>query len=227
MSQSVPSESTTERPNFLRRHTELIVAILLGLVSIATAYATFQAALWDGNMTKAYTTGSNYQTEAESLYLEANQQYVQDGQLLSRLTELQLDIAAGVPGAQDKYDTLAFQYVSPELQAAIDWADEQNAADPEFWYDPLANEDYQAALFGPYAEAKDAGLATIAEGDIANNYSDRLTLNTVLMALSLFLLGVAAVTRNHRTTFILGGVATVIFLAALVLTMFIPFTGIG
>lgn len=221
------SDSAPENPSFLRRHTELIVAILLGLVSIATAYATFQAALWDGNMTKAYTAGSNYQTEAESLYLEANQQYVQDGQLLSRLTELQLDIAAGVPGAQEKYDTLVFQYVSPELQAAIDWADEQNAADPEFWYNPQANDDYQAALFGDYAEKKDLGEQTIAEGDVANNLSDRLTLNTVLMAISLFLLGVAAVTRSHRTTLILGGVATGIFLVALVLTLFIPFTGIG
>jgi hypothetical protein len=223
----VTTESAPSKQSFFRSHTELIVAILLGLVSIATAYATFQAALWDGNMTKAYTAGSNYQTEAESLYLEANQQYVQDSQLLSRLTELQLDIAAGVPGAQDKYDTLYFQYVSPELETAIQWSEEQIAADPEFWYDPQANEDYQDALFGPYAEAKETGLATIAEGDVANNYSDRLTLNTVLMAISLFLLGVAAVTRNHRTTVILGGVATVIFVTAVVLTLFIPFTGLG
>lgn len=221
------TESAPSKQSLFRSHTELIVAILLGLVSIATAYATFQAALWDGNMTKAYTAGSNYQTEAESLYLEANQQYVQDSQLLSRLTELQLDIAAGVPGAQDKYDTLYFQYVSPELETAIQWSEEQIAADPEFWYDPQANEDYQDALFGPYAEAKETGLATIAEGDVANNYSDRLTLNTVLMAISLFLLGVAAVTRNHRTTVILGGVATVIFVTAVVLTLFIPFTGLG
>lgn len=221
------TESTPSKQPFFRAHTELIVAILLGLVSIATAYATFQAALWDGNMTKAYTAGSNYQTEAESLYLEANQQYVQDSQLLSRLTELQVDIAAGVPGAQDKYDTLYFQYVSPDLEAAILWSEEQNAADPEFWYDPQANEDYQNALFAPYAEAKETGLATIAEGDVANGYSDRLTLNTVLMAISLFLLGVAAVTRNHRTTVILGGVATAIFVTAVVLTAFIPFTGLG
>ena len=221
------NDAPISKQSFIHKHIELIVAILLGLVSIATAYATFQSALWDGNMTKAYTAGSNYQTEAESLYLEANQQYVQDGQLLSRLTELQLDIAAGVPGAQEKYDTLVFQYVSPELQSAIDWADEQNAADPDFWYDPQANEDYQAALFGDYAEKKDLGEQTIAEGDVANNLSDRLTLNTVLMAISLFLLGVAAVTRSHRTTLILGGVATGIFLVALVLTLFIPFTGIG
>lgn len=221
------SENTPAPTSFLRRHTELIVAILLGLVSIATAYATFQAALWDGNMTKAYTSGSNLQTEAESVYLEANQQFVQDGQLLVRLTELQLDIDAGVAGAQDKFDTLYFQYVSRELESAIKGAQEQNEADPDFWYDPQSDEDYQAALFGPYAELKEQGDATIADGDLANNYSDRLTLNTVLMAISLFLLGVAAVVRSHRTTWILGGVATAIFLVAVVLTAFVPFVAIG
>ncbi|MDO7880904.1 hypothetical protein [Antiquaquibacter soli] len=221
------STAAPEKQSFLHTHIELIVAVLLGLVSIAVAYATFQGALWDGKMTQQYTIGSNLSTEAESLYLEANQQYVQDGQLLSRLTELELDAAAGVPGAQEKYDTLVFQYVSPELQAAIDWADEQNEADPEFWYDPQSNEDYQAALFGSYAETKDQATATIADGDVANTHSDNLTLYTVLMAISLFLLGVAAVVRNQRTTIMLAGVATVIFVVCLVLTLMIPFIGIG
>lgn len=221
------SSSAPENPTFLRRHIELIVAIMLGLVSIAVAYATFQGALWDGKMTQSYSVGTRLSTEAESLYLEANQQYVQDGALLSRLTELELDIAAGVAGAQDKYDTLVFQYVSPELQTAIDWAAEQNEADPEFWYDPQSNEDYQAALFGAYAEKSDEAEATVAEGDVANGHSDYLTLYTVLMAISLFLLGVAAVTRNHRTTVILSGVGGAIFVVSLVLTLMVPFTPIG
>jgi hypothetical protein len=221
------STAAPENKTFLRRHIELIVAILLGLVSIAVAYATFQGALWDGKMTQSYSVGSRLSTEAESLYLEANQQFVQDGALLSRLTELELDIAAGVAGAQDKYDTLVFQYVSPELQTAIDWAIEQNEADPEFWYNPLDNEDYQAALFGGYAETSDESDATIAAGDVANGYSDQLTLNTVLMAVSLFLLGVAAVTRSHRTTVILSSVGGVIFVVALVLTLTVPFIALG
>lgn len=221
------STAAPENPPFLRRHIELIVAILLGLVSIAVAYATFQGALWDGKMTQAYSEGTRQSTEAESLYLEANQQYVQDGALLSRLTELELDIAAGVTGAQEKYDTLVFQYVSAELQTAIDWAAAENEADPEFWYDPQSNDNYQATLFGAYAEKSDESIATIAAGDEANGYSDRLTLNTVLMAVSLFLLGVAAVTRNHRTTVILSSVGGAIFVVALVLTLMVPFISLG
>jgi hypothetical protein len=226
---SSDAPSTTPQ-TFINRHLELIIAILLGLVSIVTAYASFQSALYDGQMTQKYTIGSNLATEAESLYLEGNQQYVQDAQLYDRLTDLQLDIANPDPAisaaAQIKYDTIYFQSVSDEFDAAIKWADAQNEADPELWYSPLNNEDYQNFLFSGYQDAKDKADVTIAEGDVANGLSDRLTLNTVLMAISLFLLGVAAVVRQTRVKLILGVVASAIFLTAAALTAFIPFIGL-
>jgi len=211
---------------FIRKHIEIIIAILLGLTSIATAYVSFQSALYDGNMTQNYTVGSNLSTEAESLYLEGNQQYVQDAQLYDRLTDLQLDTqnpdAAIAAAAQEKYDIIYFQSVSEDFDSAIQWADEQNAADPELYYSPLDNEDYQNSLFGGYADAKAQASETIATGDRANGLSDRLTLNTVLMALSLFLLGVAALVKRFVVQAILVSVAVVIFLTAAALTASIP-----
>lgn len=216
MSSDAPTAST---PNtFLRRNVEVILAILLGLIATVTAYASFQSSLYDGNQAQAYTIGSNLSTEAESLYLEGNQQYVQDAQLFDRLTDLRLDIANPDPAisaaAQEKYDVIYFQSVSDEFGAAIEWADAQNEADAEFYYSPLDNEDYQASLFGNYAEKHDEAIATIAEGDLANTYGDRLTLTTVMMAISLFLLGIAAVVRQFKVQMILGAVAVVIFLIA-------------
>jgi hypothetical protein len=225
----VSSDATADAPQgltFLRKHTEIIIAILLGVVSIATAYASFQSSLYDGNMTQNYTNGSNLSTEAESLYLEGNQQYVQDGQLYDRLTDLQLDIANPDPAisaaAQIKYETIYFQSVSEEFGAALEWADQQNADDPEFYYSPLDNEDYQAFLFGAYSDTKDEADATIAAGDEANGLSDKLTLATVIMAIALFLLGIAAVVSVFRVKLIMGSVAVVIFVFAVVLTATIP-----
>lgn len=224
MSSDAPTAST---PNtFLRRNLELIIAILLGLVSIFTAYASFQSSLYDGNQAQAYTNGTNERTEAESIYLEANQQFVQDSQLFDRLTDLRLDIANPDPAisaaAQEKYDVIFFQSVSDEFAAAIEWADAQNEADPEFYYSPLNNEDYQDFLFAPYYELKEQADATIAEGNQANVYGDRLTLTTVLMAISLFLLGIAAVVRGFRTQIVLGAVSIVIFLVAVGIMLAVP-----
>lgn len=225
MSSDAPA-ATPQPLTFVRKNVEIIIAVLLGLISIATAYVSFQSALYDGNMTQNYTTGSNLATEAESLYLEGNQQYVQDAQLYDRLTDLQLDALNPDPvlaaAAQEKYDVIYFQSVSEDFGKAIEWADEQNAADPELYYSPLDNEDYLDYLYSGYYDAKEVADATIAKGDEANGLSDRLTLNTVLMALSLFLLGIAALVKKFVVQQILVSVAVVIFVTAAVLTAFIP-----
>ena len=118
------SSETAPTEPFLKRHIELIIAIMLGLIAVVTAYASFQSALYDGQMTQKYTIGSNLATEAESLYLEGNQQYQQDNTLWNDLTLLTIDIDGTDPAAaelaQQKYDTLVFQSVSEDFQAAID-----------------------------------------------------------------------------------------------------------
>jgi hypothetical protein len=223
----VPTAATPARESFLHKHTEVVIAILLGLVSVATAYSSFQAALYDGKVIESNTQATTLATEAESLYLEGNQQYVQDAQLLDRLTDLQLDIenpdAAISAAAQIKYDTIYFQSVSEDLDAAIAAAAVQNEADPDFYVSPLDDEDYQASLFGSYAETKDGADEALAQAKRNGAYGDQLTLNTVLLALSLFLLGIGAVVRAFKVRAILGGVAVVIFLAAVGMTIFVPF----
>lgn len=218
------------RLTFLFSNFELVIVVLLGLVSVATAYASFQAALYDSQMAGAYAKGQSATASAESLYLEANQQYIQDVQVWSRLTELSIDMdnpdpSIGLP-ASDKFDTLYFQSVGETLDAAITWSSEQNTADSDTYAGPFDSEEYMSAMFEPYLDAKAEAEAMIAEGDVFNTHSDRLTLNTVLMALSLFLLGIAAVVRGARSQVVLSAVATVIFAISLVLTAAVPFVSI-
>lgn len=220
--------TTTERTGGLRSSTETIIAILLGLVSIGTAYASFQSALYDGQVVALNTQGSNEAGEAESLYLEGNQQWVQDAQLFDTLTNLSLDTENPDPAisaaAQIKYDTIYFQSVSDEFDAAIQWAAQQNESDPELWYSPLDSEDYQNFLYSGYYDMKAQSEATLAKASEADLRGDKLTLNTVLMALSLFLLGIAAVVKAFRVKIILGSVGVVIFVVAAALTAVVPFT---
>lgn len=207
---------------------QLLIVVLLGIVSVATAYASFQAALYGGLQASAYSKGGAAQTEAESLYLEANQQYLQDAQILTRMTELSIDMESSDPvlaeAASAKFDALVFTAVSADLQAAIDWSVVENEADPETYTDPQESEEYQAALFGAWAELDDESSRLLADGDAYNAHGDRLTLNTVLMAVSLFLLGVAAVLTNRRAQWVLVGVGAAIFVVAVALTALVPFT---
>lgn len=231
--ESVPTEATASGPakeSFLRKHVELITAILLGLVAIVTAYASFQSSLYDGLMTQKYTVGSNEATLAESLYLEQNQQWLQDVQTYNRLDELLFDAESSDPelsaAAFAKYDWLYFTSVSDGFDRAIQNAEALNAEDPDVYYSPSDDEVYQEDLFAGYYEQKAIADAHIAEGDTASALSDRLTLNTVLMAVSLFLLGVSAVVRTFNVKIVLMSVAMVIFVTAAVLTAGIPFIGL-
>jgi hypothetical protein len=227
----VSTDATTEGPqglSFLRKNMEVIIAILLGVVSIATAYVSFQSSLYGGNQAQSYSVGNNQSTEAESMYLEGNQQYVQDSQLWQTLTELRLDMANPDPAiaeaATGKYDTIYFQSVSEDFGAAIERADAENEANPDFYVDPSDDEEYQESLFSTYAETKEQSEKTIKEGDQAGVYSDKLTLSTVIMAVSLFLLGIAAVVSVFRIKLIMGAIGVGIFIVAGIIAVAIPYS---
>lgn len=222
------SPAPVRRLSSLFGNAELVIVTLLGIVSVATAYVSFQAALYDGQTAKSLSQAQSATAEAESLYLEGNQQYVQDGQTLGRLTELQVEMfsedEAVAALASAKYDALRFVAVGPEFDAAIERAAALDADDPEFYHSPLDDEEYQAFLFGAYAEKTDEALAIGEDADRFDAYGDNLTLSTVLMAISLFLLGVAAVVSARRTQYALIGIGGVIFVGAAAFAATIPFT---
>ncbi len=109
------------------------------------------------------------------------------------------------------------------LDAAIQNAAQLDVDDPDFYHDPQADEEYQSALFGAYEETSAESDALLAEGDAANSYGDLLTLSTVLMAITLFLLGVAAVLRRPRTQIVLASIGMLIFAGAAVSAATVPF----
>jgi len=221
--------SAAPRPRFgalFSSNLELVVAILLGLVSIVTAYASFQAALYDSTMAGKYATSNTLSTQAESLYLESNQTYIGDVQLYNTITDLKIEIDSNDPEiaelAQAKYDSLTFQSVSEELAAAITEAEQQDLDDPDFYHSPFGTDAYNEYLYADYEATSAESETARAEGDEANNLSDKLTLYTVLMTIALFLLGIAAVVRQVRTQIILSSVAVVIFGVSAVLTAMVP-----
>jgi len=203
---------------------ELVIVILLGLASVATAYATFQASLWDSAMASEYTRSQNLTTEAQALYLEANQQYVQDAQTYAQLGMLGVDAIGEDPAiaanASAKIEALALTGIDDVLSAALDWSNSTGQY-------PLDSPDYLAERFGEFQAAQDEAAAHVVAGDEANAHSDQLTLYTVLLAIALFLLGIAAVVASATITWGLIGIGSVISVVAIVLTMLVPFAAVG
>lgn len=208
------------------RGLEIVIVVLLGLVSVTTAWASFQAALYDSAMSASYAQATTASTEAESLYQEALQTLRQDEYVWNRLVELSMEQESSNPElaalAELKFSNLHSTSVSEDLQAAIDWSTTENDANPDDYASPFDSEEYMTTLFSPYSDMNATSTESIAKGDEHNGLSDRLTLNTVLMAVSLFLLGIAAILQRRGTVIALTVISTVIFGLALVLTVTIP-----
>jgi len=209
---------------------ELVVVIFLGLVSVATAFTSFQSGLYHGHGDDKVSQSEAAGTLAESLYLEGNQQYVQDAQTVLRLAELNIDAQSADPvtaaDAIAKYDEIYFIGVSPELDAAIRWAADLDESDPGSYHYPLLDDAYLDARYGPYDGQSAVSDELRAEGDQLGKAGDQLGFYTTLMAITLFLLGIAAVVRNLRMRWVLIAIGMTIFLVTVVLTAMIPFTWI-
>src|SRR5512140_3262699 len=69
-----PDGHAAHRPSRRRVETiEILEAILLAVVAIATALSGYQAALFDGESAKEYASSSRLRTEANGTQLTANQ----------------------------------------------------------------------------------------------------------------------------------------------------------
>ena len=229
-SASTASSPEPSRVSSLFGHVELMIVVLLGIVSVTTAYASFQAALYGSKMDSFYAQSTRLTAEAESAYLEGNQQFVQDSATIARLLELEVEMGSPDPLiaelAAEKYDLLNFVAISDELAEGIEWAAAEDEADPAFYTPPQNYEPYLDSLFGLWSELNDEAAQATAAGDEANTNGDRLTLNTVLFAVSLFLLGIAAVLKSRRAQYGLIAVSTAIFGLGLTLTVMIPFVSL-
>jgi hypothetical protein len=213
---------------WFQKFSEIVIVTLLGIVSVSTAYVSFQASLYDSKMFKEYTVAQNMKTEAESMYLEANQQYAQDAQTLVALDQLNVEILSNssvTELAKEKYDALYFGGVSEEFGEAIDRAAAERDLTGEY-ISPQEDEQYLDFLFGPYEEKSVAAEDQTKQGDLFNTHADKLILYTVLMAICLFLLGVAAVVSRSQTKFVISLISLGIFAFTATLASLIPFTGI-
>jgi hypothetical protein len=224
----MPENTSPAREPWWRKHVELIVVILLGVVSVSTAYTSFQSGLYGGASDDRISKSEAAGTEAESLYLEGNQQYQKDSQTVGQLQQLQAAVDAGDPYAQAQYDALYFISVSgTDLEPAFQAAADQDKAEPDFWHDPQADETYQDALFSGYDTEKAKSEKLRKNGDRIGDQGDQLGFYTALMAITLFLLGIAAVVKRAETRWVLIAVGMGIFTATAVATAFIPFVWVG
>jgi hypothetical protein len=184
---------------------EVILAILLGLAAIATAYASYKTNLADGDTLAAYQEGVRLSDSASQQYNDATQNRFEDQTIFLQVQNANINGDEAL--AKEMLDRLA----SPELKKAYDaWKpDEENT--------PLENETYVL----PAAEEADKldaqASAQFEDAKKKDKIGDRYTLVTVILATALFMYGVAAVAKARVTKFATMGIGVVTFVISIAL----------
>jgi hypothetical protein len=186
------AEATAERARSRRDAVvELLEAVFLAIVAVATAWSGYQAAKWDGHSAELYAEASTIRVRADQLLTLGGQQRLLD------VTTFNTWIDAETQG-NDELAALYVRRFSPEYKVAFD-----------AWLatDPLENDD---ALPGPSfmpeyvnheiehgqelnAEAKEI----FDEGTSAQTRAHEYVFTTVVLATVLFLL---ALSQRFRST---------------------------
>ena len=221
MSEETLLEQKTKRAKVF----ELLIVIVLGVTAIATAWASWQASLHSGKQDVSFIMATRLTAEANSMYNEAVNYMNQDMNIWNQIVSLRIDLAFAsnssnadeVEKIEYKLNQIMADNVGDEFARAIDWADAQTE-----YASPFDRQEFIDSYFidaqAVFAEADRAMEA----GNVSSGHADQQGLVTVLFAVVLFLLGIAATLKAETGKMILFVVSLVGFAAATVIMLSIP-----
>jgi len=226
---------------FTEERIEIIVAIMLGLTAVLTAWATWVGSLHGGNQATNYTTSNNLSAEGNSLYNEAAQLQMQDMLLWNEISDLEIDVNyADSIGDTDAMELAAyklyykcldnltdrmaekigFDFDAAEASEPIDyvqsWLEKEESGVSPF------DDDFNAVYFEEATEVIAEADEYLVQGQADNKNGDRFNLVVVIYAVVLFLLGIVGIFKKIPNRIILVGVAALGFLVATIYMITIP-----
>lgn len=182
--ESTPSDRPS-RAELLNRWTEIVSAILLGIVTIATAWSGYQSARWGGVQSTKYSQASALRVESTRASTQAGQQIQIDVALFSNWLNAYAD------ENQPLEEFYRERFRTEFLPAFEAWLATKPAQNPEAPPSPFAMPEYQLAATQQSQDLEQQASATFEEGKAANQQSDDYILNAVILASVLFLAGIA------------------------------------
>jgi hypothetical protein len=186
---------------------EIWIAALLGVVAVITAFATYKAVLEDGDTLANFNEGVRINDDATASDTEGTQQYTTDQAIY--LEYIKSDVAGDSEVAKYFRETL----FSPELEESVKWVEEggEEAVSPFQEDSPYTRPEWAKA-----EDLRKQTAARFAEAGKHDEDGDKYVLATVILSISLFLLGIAGVNRQYRVQLALSAVASVVLVAGVV-----------
>jgi hypothetical protein len=184
---------------------EVTIVILLGVISVITAWTGVQSSLHGSQSNKSLSFYMEGLNNSNNLYLTSELKYRTD---LVVWADKQTTLSQGrdINAGYSAGSVELFELAIPCLQKNPD--------------SQLAEcQSYMDALYLPQKKAFDQAIQSLKEYEVSNEYSDRLQMLTALLAVALFMLGITSVIRQNKLQFfiVLGTIVIAIFSIAILL----------
>ncbi|MFW6695074.1 hypothetical protein [Streptomyces sp. MAR4 CNX-425] len=213
------------------RRLDLVLAVVMALAAVGTAWAGFQSAKWSGVQAIDYAAAGAERTKSNRSSTKAGQQRVTDvvtfTSWLNALNQEIVDDPSARPRGEyepdpDAVSGFLFQRFRDEFRPAVHaWLATRPLVDPDAPATPFAMSRYRLAEDARARLQERRADRLSQDARTANQRSDNYVLTAVVFALVLFFAGLAGRTTTRRAPqYLLSVLAAValLFAAALLLT---------
>lgn len=173
------------RQQILANWTEIITAIMLGFVAVATAWSGYQAARWGGVQSTLYNEASAKRVESIRAQTSAGQMIMVDIGLFT-------SFADAYSTGDEFLATFYYDRFREEFKPAFEaWIATEPLKNPNAPLSPFSMSEYDPPLLKKAEELEEEASSLFAEGQAANQQSDEYVLTTVILASVLFFASIA------------------------------------
>jgi hypothetical protein len=170
---------------------EIVEAIVLAVVAIATAWSGYQAALWTGHQSELYAVADTLRIQAASATDAANEQRVY---IASTVVEWLKAESHG----EDKLADLFERRLPPEFRPAFQaWKQTDPLHNPNAPAGPQLMHEYRSAKSEEAAKLNEQSGRVFEQGNVARRHSDDYVKATVLLATVLLLTAISQRFKTH------------------------------
>ena len=194
----------------VQRRFDVVTAIMLGVVAVATAWSGYQAARWDGRQASLYGKSSKNRALATQASTRSGQLQLYDSTVFSFWLQANAQREPAVAARFERRFRPAFR---PAFEA---WLRTDPFTNPKAPAGPLLMPSYRDPTAAQAARLNDRATAQFAAGTDAREQGDRYLRDTILFATVLFLTALAQRFHERRIRVALGVVSLGLLVLALV-----------
>lgn len=198
---------------------EIYIVAMLGIISVTTAWVGVQSSLHGGASDEAYSTYQLDLSESNNMWITSEVKYRAD---LTVWKDKQVRLLIDGVSNDDIYADIQTSNGSYEFSV---YATPCLIAQPQSYLPDCKV--YMDELYVPQAKVWETASESLFISENESGHSDRLQLLTALLAVSLFMLGIASVVKSKKLVTPIVILATALWVFGLIVVLSVPVISIG